>query len=167
MKERWLLDLFSGAGGATKGYQMAGFKVRGVDNRPQPRYVGEQFIQADALEYLAELIASGEIREFDAIHASPPCQAFTMAQNAARNAAAHPDLVTPIRQLLKTSGLPWLIENVVGAPLINPVMLCGLALGVNVKRHRLFESNIFLFSSNCGNHDEDYFVEGTLPCRGK
>lgn len=137
---------------------MSGFWVRGVDNRPQPRYVGEQFVQADALEYLQGLIDSGEIEQFSAIHASPPCQAFTMAQNAAKNAAAHPDLVTPIRELLKASGLPWVIENVVGAPLINPVMLCGLALGVNVKRHRLFESNLLLFSSGCGNHNADYFV---------
>jgi len=158
MNQPRMLDLFCGAGGCTAGYQRAGFWVRGVDKNRQPRYVGEQFIQADALEYLAGLIDSGEIAEFDAIHASPPCQAFTMAQNAAKNAAAHPDLVTPIRELLKKSGLPWVIENVVGAPLVNPVLLCGLALGVNVKRHRLFESNLFLFSSGCGNHDADYFV---------
>lgn len=153
-----MLDLFAGAGGACAGYQRAGFWVRGVDVARQPRYVGEQFIQADALEYLSGLIASGEIAEFDAIHASPPCQAFTMAQNAAKNADAHPDLVTPVRALLKKTGLPWVIENVVGAPLINPILLCGLALGVNVKRHRLFESNLFLFSSGCGNHNADYFV---------
>lgn len=81
-----------------------------------------------------------------------------MAQNAAKNSDAHPDLIPAVRQKLTDWGGPYIIENVVGAPLINPVMLCGLALGVNVKRHRLFESNLFLLSPGCGGHDRDYFV---------
>jgi DNA (cytosine-5)-methyltransferase 1 len=146
-----LLDLFCCAGGAGMGYHRAGFDVVGVDINPQPRYPF-QFVQGDALDYLA---AHGH--EFDAIHASPPCQKFTMAQNAAKNADAHPDLVTPIRELLQGLDVPWVIENVVGAPLRNPIMLCGLAFGLKVKRHRLFESNILLFGTTCPNHDVDYY----------
>ena len=67
-----LLDLFCGAGGAAKGYQMAGFHVTGVDIKAQPRYAGDRFIQADALDYLAK-----HGHEYDAIHASPPCQRHT------------------------------------------------------------------------------------------
>lgn len=153
-----LLDLFCGAGGCTKGYQQAGFWVRGVDLKAQPRYVGEQFVQADALEYLAELIESGEIAEFDAIHASPPCQAYTMAQNAAKNAHAHPDLIKTVRGLLRQSRLPYVMENVVGAPMEFPILLCGLSFGLSVKRHRLFESSEMIFTLPCGDHDADYFV---------
>lgn len=133
-----LLDLFCGAGGCAKGYQRAGFHVTGVDIKPQPRYCGDEFHQADALEYLA---AHG--REFDAIHASPPCQRYTMAQNAAKNADAHPDLVDPVRDLLLSTRKPWIIENVVGAPLKNPAVLCGLSFGLKVRRHRLFETSFF------------------------
>lgn len=147
-----LLDLFCGAGGAGMGYHRAGFDVVGVDIKPQPRYPFE-FIQADALEYVRQ-----HGHEFDSIHASPPCQAYTMAQNAAKNRDAHPDLVAPVRELLQRSGLPWVIENVVGAPLIYPTLICGLALGLNVKRHRLFESNLLLLSPVCPSHDQDYFV---------
>lgn len=147
-----LLDLFCGAGGCSMGYHRAGFEVTGVDLKPMPRYPFE-FIQGDALEYLA---AHGH--EYDAIHASPPCQRYTMAQNAAKNADAHPDLVGPVRKLLNETGLPWVIENVVGAPMPNAVTVCGLALGLNVKRHRLFESNYLLFGTVCPSHDVDYYV---------
>lgn len=147
MKDRWLLDLFCGAGGCTKGYQMAGFKVRGVDLHAQPRYIGEQFIQADALEYLAGLIESGEIEEFDAIHASPPCQAYSKSTAIHKRQVwkkNHPDLVRPIRQLLGQAGLPYVVENVEGSPLVNAIMLCGTMFGLQVYRHRLFESNQLL-----------------------
>lgn len=151
-----LLDLFCGAGGCTRGYQLAGFYVVGVDNRPQPRYCGDHFIQMDALEALSSFDRYGD---FEAIHASPPCQRYTMAQNAAQNAHAHPDLVGPVRDLLKATGLPYVIENVIGAPLENPVMLCGLSLGLNVKRHRLFETNFSLMVPPCVNdNDRDYYV---------
>lgn len=147
-----LLDLFCGAGGAAMGYYRAGFEVTGVDIKPQPRYPFG-FVQADALEYVR---CHG--REFDAIHASPPCQVFTVAQNAAKNAHAHPDLVAPIRELLQATGKPYVIENVVGAPLFNPTLVCGLSLGLGVKRHRLFESNLLLLSPACPPHGVDYFV---------
>lgn len=147
-----LLDLFCGAGGAGEGYRRAGFDVTGVDIKPMPRNP-HTFIQADALEYLAE-----HGREYDVIHASPPCQRYSMAQNAAKNAHNHPDLVGPVRDLLIATGLPYVIENVVGAPLRNAVTICGLALGLNVKRHRLFESNVMILGTMCPSHDRDYYV---------
>jgi DNA (cytosine-5)-methyltransferase 1 len=139
-----LLDLFCGAGGAARGYQLAGFHVTGIDNRPQPRYAGDVFIQADALEYVA---AHGH--DFDAIHASPPCQAFTVARNIRKR--QHPDLISPLRPLLVASGVPWVIENVYGSPLVWPRRLCGTSFGLRVeyrgtkyelRRHRYFEGGI-------------------------
>ena len=102
-----LLDLFSGAGGAAMGYHRAGFDVVGVDKEPMKRYPFE-FHQGDALEYLAE-----HGHEFDAIHASPPCQAYCSLKSMP-NAKKHPELVEPTRALLKASGKPWVIENVIG-----------------------------------------------------
>lgn len=148
MKPR-ALDLFCGAGGASMGLHRAGFDVTGVDIKPQPRYPFT-FVQADALEYPLE--------GFDFIWASPPCQRYTMAQNAAKNAGAHPDLIPAVRARLQASAVPYVIENVVGAPLITPVLLCGLAFGLGVKRHRLFESSVPLLTPPCPSHDVDYFV---------
>ncbi len=131
-----LLDLFCGAGGAAMGYHRAGFEVVGIDIKPQPRYPFH-FIQGDAL--------AADLNGFDAIHASPPCQAHT-AMKTMHNAKAHPDLVEPTRVKLTASGLPWVIENVIGAPLIAPIRLCGTMFGLGVvdadlQRHRLFETN--------------------------
>jgi DNA (cytosine-5)-methyltransferase 1 len=134
-----LLDLFCGAGGAAMGYHRAGFDVVGVDIVPQPNYPFE-FVEADAIEYLSETMAVG----FDAIHASPPCQAYTQLGKG-----DHPRLIEPTRAALTTVGLPWIIENVVGAPLLNPVLLCGSAFGLGVRRHRLFESSELLFGHPC------------------
>lgn len=147
-----LLDLFCCAGGAAMGYSRAGFDVVGVDNRPQPRYPF-RFVLADALEYVA---AHG--REYDCVHASPPCQKYTVAQNAAKNADAHPDLVGPVRDLLKATGKPYAIENVIGAPMQNAVMLCGLSFGLKVRRHRLFETNFFVMGKPCQCRNQDYYV---------
>ena len=134
MSKLRLLDLFCCAGGAGRGYADAGFEVVGVDIDPQPRYPFE-FILADALALPVDFL-----RTFDAIHASPPCQAFTLAQRIRGN--QHPDLVAPVRQMLIASGRPYIIENVEGAPLIRPVMLCGAMFdGLQVYRHRLFESS--------------------------
>jgi DNA (cytosine-5)-methyltransferase 1 len=152
MKPR-LLDLFCGAGGCTAGYQRAGFWVRGVDNKRQPRYCGEEFIQADALEYLSELIESGEIEEFDAIHASPPCQGNLKGLKAANRARKRNieyfDLIPRTRELCQRSSLPYAIENVEGANLVNAAKVCGSAFDLGVRRHRYFESDIVLFSSGC------------------
>ena len=129
-----LLDLFCCAGGAGAGYHAAGFEVVGVDINPQPRYPFE-FHQGDALQYLLE-----HWREFDAFHASPPCQAFTLAQRIQGN--EHPDFITSTRAAFQLIGRPWVIENVVGSPLINPITLCGAMFpGLGVYRHRLFESS--------------------------
>lgn len=96
-----LLDLFCGAGGATKGYQDAGFYVIGVDHKPQPRYCGDAFHQADALEFLEEAIDKfAPFNYCDVIHASPPCQAFTDLKSM-WNAGEHEDLLTPTRALLE------------------------------------------------------------------
>lgn len=127
-----LLDAFCGAGGAARGYQMAGFHVTGVDIKPQPRYAGDVFVQGDALEYVRE-----HGHEFEAIHASPPCQAFTSLQG--RWGREYPDLVAATRAALVATGKPYVIENVAGAPLLNPLMLCGSMFGLRVIRHRLFE----------------------------
>jgi DNA (cytosine-5)-methyltransferase 1 len=120
------------------GYHRAGYDVVGVDNRPQPHYPF-QFVQGDALAYLA---AYGHL--FDAIHASPPCQAHTRAK-AIQGRTDHPDLIDPTRQLLLASGKPWVIENVPLAPVRRDLILCGTmfglrAAGYNLERHRWFES---------------------------
>jgi DNA (cytosine-5)-methyltransferase 1 len=131
-----LLDLFCCAGGAGVGYNRAGFDVVGVDIKPQPNYPFP-FIQADALTLDPQFITS-----FDAVHASPPCQSYS--DLAKRNGNAHkwPRLIEPVREMLIKSGLPYVIENVEGAPLLDPVVLCGTMFpGLRVIRHRLFETN--------------------------
>lgn len=142
-----LLDLFCGAGGSAKGYQRAGLEVYGVDVKPQPAYCGDAFIQSEALEYLKALEASDEIDKFDAIHASPPCQAYSIACHYNRN--NYSDLVEETRRLLKLSGKPYIIENVYHAPLLYPIMLCGSSFGLPIRRHRLFESNLMLLGPEC------------------
>lgn len=115
------------------GYYRAGFDVVGVDIKPQPRYPFE-FHQSDALEYCAE-----HWQEFDAIHASPPCQAYSVTKSLTNK--NHPELVPQTREILAGTGKPYVIENVPGAPLVNPLMLCGTMFGLRVIRHRLFECN--------------------------
>lgn len=129
-----LLDLFCCAGGAGMGYHRAGFEVVGVDIKPQPRYPFE-FHQADALEYLAE-----HWREYDAFHASPPCQEYSVTKSLP-GVGEYPKLIEPVREAFVKSGKPYSIENVPGAPLINPVELCGTMFGLRVIRHRLFETS--------------------------
>lgn len=126
-----LLDLFCHQGGAGMGYHRAGFDVVGVDILPEPRYPFE-FHQADALKYLLE-----HHEEFDAFHASPPCQAYTKAQKIQGN--EHPDYISATRAAFELIGKPFVIENVPGAPLTEPVELCGAMFGLTTYRHRLFE----------------------------
>lgn len=123
------LDLFCCAGGASYGLYRAGFEVTGVDIQDQPNYRFEDFHQADALTF--------PLKGYDFIWASPPCQAHTLARRIRKN--DHPDLIAPIRERLKASGIPYCIENVPGAPLHNPVTLCGAMFGLRTYRHRLFE----------------------------
>lgn len=141
-----LLDLFCGAGGAAMGYHRAGFDVVGIDNRPQPNYPFE-FHQADALTFPLE--------GFDAIHASPPCQAHSSIGKQIRGRHAHithADHIEETRARLVASGLPYVIENVIGAPLLNSVMLCGSSFGLDVRRHRLFESNTPIMAMPCAHY---------------
>lgn len=151
-----LLDLYCKVGGAGMGYWLAGFEVVGVDIEPQPNYPFK-FIQADALRALRSPRLMRRVR---AVHASPPCQLFTGAASIGRSRdslqraaydARHHDLIGPTRKLLKKSGLPYVIENVPGAPLRRPITLCGSMFGLQVKRHRLFESNLSLVQPDC-NH---------------
>ena len=131
-----LLDLFCGAGGAAMGYHRAGFdEIVGVDIKPQPRYPFT-FVQGDAMTY--------PLDGFDAIHASPPCQAFTTIRKGLWKDREHPDYVAAIRERLSVRGVPYVIENVPGAPLVRPFLLCGTmfrlrAKNAELRRHRLFE----------------------------
>ncbi len=136
-----LLDLFCGAGGAAMGYHRSGFTVVGVDATPQPHYPFE-FHREDALEFLKDLMRYGDLAAFDAIHTSPPCQHYTVYRNVVKDITArYDDLLEPTRELVRGTGLPYVIENVEGAPLIDPVTLCGSMFDLDVKRHRLFETN--------------------------
>lgn len=164
-RQRRVLDLYCGVGGAARGYDQAGFEVVGVDIEPQPNYRFGQaynlpygFVQADALESLDRLLDGGRVGgwtldDFDVIHASPPCQRFTAMGRMANTHDDHPDLVAPTRELLEATGKPYVIENVEGAPLRDPLLLCGTMFGLGIlaggewyelQRHRLFESNVDL-----------------------
>jgi DNA (cytosine-5)-methyltransferase 1 len=144
------LDLFCKAGGATKGLQRAGFHVTGVDIEPQPHYCGDAFVQADALTF--------PLDGYDFIWASPPCHAYSTL-HARHVGMARKRLVAPIRRRLLTSGADWAIENVPGAPLCRPVMLCGAAFGLSavcddgrtraLRRHRLIETNFAALGTCC------------------
>jgi DNA (cytosine-5)-methyltransferase 1 len=140
----WLLDAFCKAGGCTRGYREAGFFVVGIDIEAQPNYCGDRFIQCDALAFLEALASNpgAEGIHFEAAHASPPCQAFTKYHNTGK-VGEYPDLIGPTRELLKAAGLPYVIENVEGAPLIDPVLICGSMFDppMDIRRHRLFEAN--------------------------
>ncbi len=152
-----LLDLFCCAGGAGEGYRRAGFAVTGVDIRPQP-HNPHTFIQGDAIAYLKE-----HGHEYDAIHASPPCQGYS-ALAAMHPGKTWPKLIDEVRSLLVASGKPFVIENVETAPLNRStdlfgnhgVMLCGSMFGLGVKRgylkrHRIFETNFSVPQPTC-NH---------------
>lgn len=150
-----LLDLYCGQGGATVGYQRAGWDVTGVDKNPaHRRRYPARFIAADAIAYL---YAHGH--DYDLIHASPPCQAYSITKYS--HHVEHPDLLAPTRRALIAIGKPYIIENVVGAPMIDPITLCGSmfnlatteptgpatgdrTLVLHLRRHRLFESDLDL-----------------------
>lgn len=136
-----LLDRFCGAGGASVGFDRAGFCVTGIDVVFFRRYPF-RFVQADALEYGAE-----HGHEYAAHAASPPCKVYTDLSPFA--SAAHLGLVEETREELERHGAPWIIENVPGAPLRAPVTLCGSSFDLGVERHRLFESNVTLTAPPC------------------
>lgn len=158
-----MLDLYCGEGGAGEGYARAGFDVVGVDlnddwldrhTRPRPlplkRYPYPA-VAADALVVLEKLIAGEAVEiggtlfldDFAAIHASPPCQLHSSISRIAGKVTHHVELIAPTRALLERTGLPWVIENVEGSPLREPMKLCGSMFDppLDVRRHRLFETN--------------------------
>jgi DNA (cytosine-5)-methyltransferase 1 len=143
-----LLDLFCCAGGASEGYRQAGFDVVGVDVAHQPNY-RHAFFRGNALD-LDLLRDISRVRRIDAIHASPPCQSFTAYRRKGNGVGdGYLNLIPQTRALLEHIGLPYVIENVPGAPLENPVQLCGSSFGLDVRRHRLFETNWPLTGKAC------------------
>jgi len=143
MTKPLLYDGCSGAGGAAKGYQRAGFRVIGIDINPQSHYCGDGFIQMDILAFLRRYLA-GEFERASAIHTSVPCQKYSKTQRIHGN--EYPDLIAPTRELLIKTGLPYVMENVPEAPLNNPTILNGLMFGLKVVRNRAFETNWFLMA---------------------
>ena len=153
------MDLFCGAGGAAMGYSRAGFEVVGVDIKPQPNYPFE-FHQADAMTYPLE--------GFDVIHASPPCQAYSALKTMTNRRDGHPELIEGVRERLSSAGVPWVIENVFGAPLVSPVVLCGSQFGLSsdtgyeLRRHRYFEASFwFLAPGPCRHSGKTAGVYGS------
>jgi hypothetical protein len=147
-----IIDGFSCAGGAGWGYHLAGYEVVGVDVASQPNYPFE-FVQGDAIEFIKE-----HGHEFDAIHASPPCQhaARVTAWRGSRD--NHPNLIPATREALLASGLPWVMENVPEADLRVDLLLCGSQFDLKVRRHRVFEASFPLTP-----HSAPHRHEGLLP----
>jgi DNA (cytosine-5)-methyltransferase 1 len=156
-----LLDLFSGAGGCSVGYARAGFDVVGVDIVDHPEYP-YFFIEMDALRALESI----KLDRVDAIAASPPCPRYSVATPVA-NRDKHPDLVGPVREALIATGKPYVIENVPGAPLLDPATYCGSSFALRVRRHRLFESNAAIKAPACdhGSQGQALGVYGQHPDR--
>lgn len=138
-----LLDLYCCQGGAAAGYYEAGFTtIVGVDINPQPHYPYD-FVQADALTYFED-----NNEQFDAFHASPPCQAF-VALSKLNAANPHKDFLTPTIERFSKIIRPYVIENVMSAPMNHNLMLCGSSFGLQVRRHRKFLSNVFIPQPLC------------------
>jgi DNA (cytosine-5)-methyltransferase 1 len=162
-----LLDLFSGEGGCSVGYYRAGFDVVGVDSKPMPGYPYE-FIEADAMEVVADRTF---LAGFDAVAASPPCPRYSRMTVARGNSGDHPDLVGPVTAALREWGGLYVVENVPGAPMVNPIVLCGSEFGLGalcrdgvwrqLRRHRHFDSNVPILRPNgCAHRGEPVGVYG-------
>lgn len=186
-----LLDLFCCEGGASAGYRRAGYDVYGVDlfeEFTQRRYPFPS-VRMDALAALGALLAGKPLvfthpdgvmqtlllSDFAAVHASPPCQHASAGTRAMRSRGdkRHPQLIAPTRELLRATGLPYIIENVEGADLVDPVMLCWSmfyeagtvenedGVPLRMERHRLFESNVLLMVPDQCRHPRDVQVAGS------
>jgi DNA (cytosine-5)-methyltransferase 1 len=140
------LDLFCCAGGATKGLQQAGYHVSGVDIVKHDNYPGDAFYHTSVLS-----LSQSDLRMFDLIWASPPCQSFCAyrRKDPTKIGASYPNLIPQTRALLKAAGVPYIIENVPGAPLENPITLCGSMFGLDVRRHRIFETSFYVDAPSC------------------
>lgn len=153
----WLLDLFCGAGGAAYGYHQAGFNLCGIDINRQPNYP-YKFIQADVMEFCAN--PKFPWHKFSAVHASPPCQSYTRkSANWGRERTHyidHPDLLEPTRAILQATGLPYVIENVEGSPILESLMLCGTMFGLPLIKHRYFEMNFLCLPASVCDHSNVY-----------
>lgn len=153
-----LLDLFCGGGGASKGYYDAGFDVIGVDINPQPNYPFE-FHQGDFRELFHTLKP-----RIDAVHGSPPCHAHSKGllglNRKLGRSVDYPDFVSETQEMFDMSGLPFVIENVPGAPLRNPTVLCGSSFGLPIRRHRLFETSFSVDALPC---DHTWQTERKYP----
>lgn len=139
-----MLDLFCGAGGCSAGYDRAGFDCIGIDHEAQPNYPFP-FIKMDALWALEVL----DLSKFAAIHASPPCQNHSNLRYRSERRRLDRTEIEPVREALNDTGLPWIIENVEQAPLIDAVTLCGSMFALGVRRHRLFETSFPLGQPEC------------------
>lgn len=147
-----LLDLFCGAGGASEGYARAGFEVTGIDVKHGRRY-RHKYIRGDVRDYLNYEF----LNQFDVIAASPPCQTHSITQhlrNAQGKTTSKIDMIPETREALIASGKPYIIENVQGSPLLNPITLCGSSFNLKVRRHRLFESNLFIEGTECRHKEQ-------------
>lgn len=151
-----ILDLFCGAGGCSAGYSDAGFEVVGVDTAPQPNYPFE-FVQADALTF--------PLDGFDAVHASPPCYAHSdLRTMASADNIGTGFMLLEVQHRLRAQSLPYVIENVEGARMKEPVTLCGSMFNLHcgdgwLKRHRLFECSFPVVQPRC-DHPRDGWVIG-------
>jgi DNA (cytosine-5)-methyltransferase 1 len=138
-----IADLYCGGGGAAMGYARAGLEVVGFDINKQPHYPFE-FVQADVLELGPEYL-----RQFDAVHASPPCQFYTGKTPTWGRKRVHwedhPQLIEPTREMLKAAEVDYVLENVKGAPVRNDIMLCGTMFGLRIIKHRYFECSFPVF----------------------
>ncbi|MEA3346944.1 MAG: DNA cytosine methyltransferase [Candidatus Auribacterota bacterium] len=158
MKKPRLLDLFCGAGGCSMGYHRAGFDVVGVDINQQKNYPFE-FHKADAMLF--------PLDGFDVIHASPPCQKFSVASNVHRNRGKeYPDLLTPTRKRFRKHGIPFVVENVPNSPMNCTIILCGLMFGLKVFRHRHFECSEMIMSPAHPTHGGKKIGEGYFSVAG-
>jgi DNA (cytosine-5)-methyltransferase 1 len=150
-RQKKLLDLCCMAGGTSMGYHMAGFQVTGVDIDRQPNFPFE--FMRDDITQITDKQAITIRRNFDAVAASPPCKGYGVIKTL--SSPHHPKLIPYVRELFEFIDLPYIIENVVGAPLSAPVQVCGSGLGLRVQRHRLFESNCDLIGVRCNHRWQD------------